>query len=61
MSGPECYNPLLGEEPDPLNVERPFPAELMRVWPISTWGNKPEKKILQFSYQSSGNRSNKTP
>jgi putative SOS response-associated peptidase YedK len=21
---------------------RPFPADLMRMWPISTWVNKPE-------------------
>jgi putative SOS response-associated peptidase YedK len=32
----------LGEEPDPRDLMRPFPAELMRMWPISTRVNKPE-------------------
>jgi len=31
-----------GEEPDPRDLMRPFPAELMRMWPISTRVNKPE-------------------
>ena len=26
----------LGEEPDPADLMRPFPAEPMRMWPIST-------------------------
>jgi hypothetical protein len=26
----------LGEEPDPRDLMRPYPAELMRMWPIST-------------------------
>jgi hypothetical protein len=39
---PGDYAHRLGEEPDPRDVMRPFPAELMRMWPISTWGNKPE-------------------
>ena len=30
------------EEPDPRDLMRPFPAELMRMWPISTRVNKPE-------------------
>ena len=32
----------LGEEADPRDLMRPFPAELMRMWPISTRVNKPE-------------------
>jgi hypothetical protein len=32
----------LGEEPDPADLMRPFPAEPMRMWPISTRVNKPE-------------------
>jgi len=32
----------LGEEPDPRDPMRPFPAEPMRMWPISTRVNKPE-------------------
>ena len=39
---PGDYAHWLGEEPDSRDVMRPFPAELMRMWPISTWGNKPE-------------------
>jgi putative SOS response-associated peptidase YedK len=26
----------LGEEPDPSDLMQPYPAELMRMWPIST-------------------------
>jgi hypothetical protein len=29
-------------EPDPRELMRPFPADLMRMWPISTRVNKPE-------------------
>jgi hypothetical protein len=32
----------LSEEPDPRDLMRPFPAHLMRMWPISTRVNKPE-------------------
>ena len=32
----------LAEEPDPHDLMRPFPAEPMRMWPISTRVNKPE-------------------
>jgi hypothetical protein len=32
----------LGEEPDPRDLMRPFHAEPMRMWPISTRVNKPE-------------------
>jgi putative SOS response-associated peptidase YedK len=31
------------DEPDPGDLMRPFPAEPMRMWPISTRVNKPEK------------------
>jgi putative SOS response-associated peptidase YedK len=30
------------DEPDPRDSMRPFPAELMRMWPISTRVNEPE-------------------
>jgi putative SOS response-associated peptidase YedK len=36
------YARWLSEEPDPRDSMRPFPAELMRMWPISTRVNKPE-------------------
>ncbi len=35
------YERWLGEEPDPHDLMRPFPAHLMRIWPISTRVNKP--------------------
>ncbi len=39
---PEDYARWLGDEPDPHEVLKPFPAELLRMWPISTRVNKPE-------------------
>ena len=36
------YARWLDEEPDPRDLMRPFPAELMRMWPISTRVKKPE-------------------
>ncbi len=39
---PRDYARWLGEELDPRDLMRPFPAELMRMWPISTRVNKPE-------------------
>jgi putative SOS response-associated peptidase YedK len=36
------YARWLGEEPDPRELMRRFPADLMRMWPISTRVNKPE-------------------
>ena len=36
------YMRWLSEEPDPRDLMRPYPAELMRMWPISTRVNKPE-------------------
>ena len=36
------YARWLGQEPDPRDLMRPFPAELTRMWPISTRVNKPE-------------------
>jgi putative SOS response-associated peptidase YedK len=39
---PDAYARWLGDEPDPGDVMRPFPAERMRMWPISTRVNKPE-------------------
>jgi putative SOS response-associated peptidase YedK len=39
---PTDYVRWLGDEPDPGDLMRPFPAEPMRMWPISTRVNKPE-------------------
>jgi putative SOS response-associated peptidase YedK len=39
---PADYTRWLGEEPDPRDLMRPYPAELMRIWLISTRVNKPE-------------------
>ena len=39
---PSDYARWLSDEPDPRDLLRPFPAEPMRMWPISTRVNKPE-------------------
>jgi len=39
---PGDYARWLGDESDPRDLMRPFPAELMRMWPISTRVNKSE-------------------
>ena len=39
---PGGYARWLGEEPDPRDLMRLFPAEPMRMWPISARVNKPE-------------------
>jgi hypothetical protein len=39
---PGDYSRWLSNEPDPRDLLRPFPAEPMRMWPISTRVNKPE-------------------
>jgi putative SOS response-associated peptidase YedK len=39
---PPDHDRWLGEEPDPRDLMRPYPAEPMRMWPISTRVNKPE-------------------
>jgi hypothetical protein len=39
---PADYARWLGDEPDPHDLMRPFPAALMLMWPISTRVNKPE-------------------
>jgi SOS response associated peptidase (SRAP) len=39
---PADYTTWLSDEPDPRDLMRPFPAEPMRMWPISTRVNKPE-------------------
>jgi putative SOS response-associated peptidase YedK len=36
------YARWLGDEPDPCDLMRPFPAGLMRMWPISTRVNGSE-------------------
>jgi putative SOS response-associated peptidase YedK len=37
----EDYNRWMGIEPDPHDVLRSFPSELLRMWPISTRVNSP--------------------
>jgi putative SOS response-associated peptidase YedK len=39
---PSDYLRWLSEEPDPRDLMRPYPAGVMRMWPISTRVNKPE-------------------
>jgi putative SOS response-associated peptidase YedK len=39
---PANYTRWLSDEPDPGALMRPFPAEPMRMWSISTRVNKPE-------------------
>jgi putative SOS response-associated peptidase YedK len=39
---PQDYVRWLGEEAEPRDLMQPFPAEPMRMWPISTRVNKPE-------------------
>jgi putative SOS response-associated peptidase YedK len=39
---PADYSRWLSDGPDPGDLMRPFPAEPMRMWPISTRVNKPE-------------------
>jgi putative SOS response-associated peptidase YedK len=39
---PADYSRWLSDEPDPGDLMRSFPAEPMRMWPISTRVNKPE-------------------
>ena len=39
---PGDYVRWLSDEPDPHDLLRPYPAEPMRMWPISTHVNKPE-------------------
>ena len=39
---PEDYDRWIGIEPDPRDLLRPFPAELMTMWPISTRVNSPK-------------------
>jgi hypothetical protein len=38
---PADYDRWLGLGPDPRDLLRPFPADLMRMWPISTRVNAP--------------------
>ena len=39
---PKAYTRWLSDVPDPHELMRPFPAGLMRMWPISARVNKPE-------------------
>jgi putative SOS response-associated peptidase YedK len=40
--GPQDYARWISEEPDPRDLMKPFPSDLMTMWPISTRVNKPE-------------------
>jgi putative SOS response-associated peptidase YedK len=40
--GPADYDRWLGQEFDPRDLMRSYPAKPMRMWPISTRVNKPE-------------------
>jgi putative SOS response-associated peptidase YedK len=42
LLAPSDYTRWLRDEPDPGELMRRFPAEPMRMWPISTRVNKPE-------------------
>ena len=44
LIAPGDYAHWLSTEPDPRDLLRPFPAEPMRMWPISTRVNKPENE-----------------
>ena len=39
---PDDHKRWLSDEANPANLMRPYPAHLMRMWPISTRVNKPE-------------------
>jgi putative SOS response-associated peptidase YedK len=39
---PDDYRRWLSDEPDPRDLMQAFPADPMRMWPISTRVNKPE-------------------
>ena len=39
---PSEYARWLRDDPNPRDLMRPFPADLMRMWPISTRVNKPD-------------------
>ena len=39
---PADYERWLSDEPDPCELLRPFPAEAMCMWAVSTRVNKPE-------------------
>jgi putative SOS response-associated peptidase YedK len=47
---PSDYARWLSAEPDPRDLMRPYPADLVRLWPISMRVNRPEnddEAILQ--------------
>ena len=39
---PSAYDRWLGLDPDPQDMLKPFPAELMSMWPVSTRVNTPK-------------------
>lgn len=39
---PEDYREWLGEEPDPAHLLKPYPADDMVMWPVSTRVNSPK-------------------
>jgi putative SOS response-associated peptidase YedK len=45
----EDFDRWLGIEPDPNDVLRPFPADAMTMWPISTRVNSPRQRRCRSS------------
>ena len=61
---PTDYVRWLSDEYDPHDLMRPFPAEPMRMWPISTRVNKPENddpSILEPIELSAAERAREVP
>ncbi len=61
---PADYDRWLGTEPDPRDLLRPFPAEVMRMWPISTRVNSPrndDPSLLEPVTPNSSNTASQGP
>jgi len=41
---PSDYDRWLGEEPDPADLIRPYPADEITAWPVSTRVNKADNE-----------------
>ena len=55
---PADYERWLGEVPDPRDLIRPFPAEAMRMWPISKRVNSPRNDDADLLEPVSSDSSN---
>jgi putative SOS response-associated peptidase YedK len=61
---PKDYDRWLGLEPDPRDLLRPFPAEVMRLWPISARVNSPrndDPDLLEPVHPDSSNTPTQGP